>query len=197
MIALNMLTALNSDSSFLVNAWKVLAVFLIPFGGGIPAGVLLAKKFAFAWPLMMLLYFISDVILACVFEPLIQFLIYLARRFPNRFLLHFSLSFKKMVEKTVAHYGNSTGPFALIMIAFGVDPMTGRAAAIAAGHGFIGGWMIAIAGDMIYFTILMISTLWLNNIIGDGTTTMLIILGLMLILPVAVRRVRARFQKKV
>ena len=53
--------------------------------------------------------------------------------------------------------------------------MTGRAVAVAAGHGFLAGWMIAIAGDMIYFTLLMIYTLWLKSVIRDGTWSMLII----------------------
>ena len=60
---------------------------------------------------------------------------------------------KLMIAKTMEHYGNSSGIFALIMIAFGADPMTGRAVAVAAGHGFLVGWMIAIAGDMIYFSL--------------------------------------------
>jgi hypothetical protein len=68
---------------------------------------------------------------------------------------------KLTIQKTIEYYGNSSGVLALIMIAFGVDPMTGRA--------------VAVAGDMIYFTLLMVSTLWLKSVIGDGTWTMLII----------------------
>ena len=68
--------------------------------------------------------------------------------------------------------------------------MTGRAATAAVGHGFLKGWMLAITGDMLYFTVLMVSTLWLNNILGDGTKTMMIILVLMFVVPMIVRRVR-------
>lgn len=166
--------------------WKVLRLFLIPIGGGIPAGVILARSFNMTWPLMMTLYFISDVILACLFEPCLLLFIQAGKRIPT--LAKFSVAFKEAFQKTIEHYGNSTGPFALIIIAFGVDPMTGRAAAIAAGHGFITGWMIAIAGDMLYFSVLMISTLWLNNILGDGTTTTYVMLGLMIGVPMIVRR---------
>jgi hypothetical protein len=176
----------------LESAWKVLVVFLIPFGGGIPGGVLLAKNYQIAWPYMMLLYFISDLILACVFEPVLRLCILFGK--DKRFFTRLSEAFKLMVKKTISHYGDHTGPLALILIAFGVDPMTGRAAAIATGHGFVVGWMIAIAGDMIYFTLLMVSTLWLNGIIGDGNTTMLVILGLMIALPVIIRRVREKFR---
>ena len=170
--------------------WKVFILFLVPIGGGIPAGVLLARSYAIAWPMMMLLYFISDVVLACLFEPLMFLVMAYGKNVP--FIIRFGEVFKAMVKKTTENYGNSTGPFALILIAFGVDPMTGRAAAVAAGHGFISGWLIAIAGDMIYFTLLMVSTLWLNSIIGDGTWTTLIIFALMMGIPIIIRRFRNR-----
>lgn len=172
----------------LADAWKVLLLFLIPIGGGIPAGVLAARSYGIGWPVMSILYFISDVILACLFEPLLKLFIVVARRVS--FLARFGESFKKTLQKTAAHYGTQTGPLALVMISFGADPMTGRAAAVAAGHGFVTGWLIAITGDMIYFVVIMASTLWLNDYLGDGTWTMLIILVFMMGLPVLIRRIR-------
>lgn len=170
------------------NAWEVLTLFLIPIGGGIPAGVLLAQNRGFEWPMMMVLYFISDVILACVFEPILWLVIAVGKRSP--FMVRFREAWKKTMQRTTSQYGSHLGPLALIMVAFGVDPMTGRAAAVAAGHGFVTGWMLAIAGDMIYFTLLMVSTIWLHGILGDGTWTTLIILALMMIVPWVVRRFR-------
>jgi len=166
--------------------WDVLLIFLIPFGGGIPGGVLLAQKKQIAWPIMMGLYFISDLILAILFEPLMHLFIYYGKKLPS--LQKITTAMKMAIDKTIEMYGNSSSVVALIMIAFGVDPMTGRAVAVAAGHGFITGWMIAIAGDMIYFTLLMVSTLWLNQIIGNGTWTMLIIFALMIFLPKLLRK---------
>ena len=78
----------------------------------------------------------------------------------------------------------------LVMIAFGVDPMTGRATALAAGHGFLAGWAFAIAGDMLYFAVIAVSTLRLNSYIQDPNTTMLIVLAAMLIIPMLVRYLR-------
>lgn len=186
-------TSLNSISS-ISNLWKVLTLFLIPIGGGIPAGVLMARSQNIDWPIMMILYFISDVILACLFEPLMLVVIAAGKRSP--FLARLSETLRQMTKKTISHYGNSLGPLSLILVAFGVDPMTGRAATVAAGHGFFVGWMLAIIGDMLYFTILMISTLWLNNILGDGTWTMVIILAVMTIVPIIVRRIRERKRLK-
>jgi hypothetical protein len=166
--------------------WKVLAVYLIPFGGGIPGGVLLAKGYGISWPMMMFLYFISDIILACLFEPIMFLVMKFGKDSP--FVIRFGESFKMMVNKTTENFGTNTGPIALILIAFGVDPMTGRAAAVSKGHGFISGWAIAIAGDMIYFTLLMVSTIWLNGLLGNGTWTTVIIIFLMMFVPVVIRR---------
>lgn len=168
--------------------WKVLALFLIPIGGGIPAGVLKAKSLGIFWPITMLIYFVSDVMLACVFEPILILFIRAGKHFPK--IAQISVAFKEALKKTTEFYGTSSGPFALVMIAFGSDPMTGRAVAVAAGHGFFTGWLIAITGDMLYFTVLMVSTLWLNNILGDGTTTTWIILAAMMIVPIIIRKFR-------
>ena len=178
----------------IANLWSVLVIFLIPFGGGIPAGVLLAQSKGLPWQIMMLLYFISDVILACAFEPIMLLCIKYGKRYA--FFQRFSEVMKLTIQKTIDHFGKSSSVFVLIMIAFGVDPMTGRAVAVAAGHGFVVGWMIAIAGDMIYFTLLMVSTLWLKSVIGDGTWTILIILAFMMVLPNLFRKIQLKFQKK-
>jgi hypothetical protein len=172
----------------LKHAWEVLTLFLIPVGGGIPAGVLLARSHGLVWPLTALLYFVSDVILALVFEPLMLGLAAIAKRVA--FLRRVGSAFKEAFRRTSPVYGTHLGPLALIGVSFGVDPMTGRAAALAAGHGFVTGWLIAIAGDMIYFAVIMVSTLWLDNYLGNGTWTTLIILALMLGLPPLIRRIR-------
>jgi hypothetical protein len=73
--------------------------------------------------------------------------------------------------------------------------MTGRAVTLANGHGFMSGWTLAIAGDMLYFALIMASTLWLNHILGDGTWTMLIILAGMFFLPGFIKKIRMKFSK--
>ncbi|MCM0605911.1 MAG: hypothetical protein KA715_07450 [Xanthomonadaceae bacterium] len=168
--------------------WPVLKLFLIPIGGGIPSGVLAARDLGFAWPLTAFLYLISDVILACFFEPLMLGFIHLSKR--SKKLDRIGHVMGESTRRTVARYGHKTGSLALIGIAFGVDPMTGRSVAKAAGHGFIMGWMFAIAGDMIYFSVLMISTLWLDRILGDGTWTAIIILALMMIVPALINKIK-------
>ncbi len=174
--------------SSLSKMWGVLSLFLIPIGGGIPAGVLLARSRSIQWPVTVILYLISDIILACMLEPIILLVIKAGKRSPK--FARIRDAFRESLKKTTSHYGSHLGPLALITVAFGVDPMTGRAVAAAAGHGFILGWMFAIAGDMLYFGLIMASTLWLNNILGDGTWTTVIILVLMMVVPSLIRRFR-------
>jgi hypothetical protein len=168
---------------------SVLKLFIIPVGGGIPAGVLLAQAKGVVWPITTGLYLISDVALAIAFEPVLRLLAVVARNIP--LLARISAALKQATARSVAHLsGTSAGPLALIMISFGVDPMTGRATAHAAGHGFLAGWAFAIAGDMLYFAVIALTTVRLNTYIKDPDTTMLIVLGAMFVVPMLVRRFR-------
>ncbi|MFM8313304.1 MAG: hypothetical protein ACKOA8_03380 [Deltaproteobacteria bacterium] len=183
--------SMNLPANFFVNAREVLALYLIPIGGGIPAGVLLAKSRGLHWTISAILYFISDVILAFIFEPLMLFVMRLGKN--SEKMARVREAFRQSLKRTTAPYGHILSPLSLIAISFGVDPMTGRSVAKAAGHGFVTGWLIAITGDMFYFLVIMSSTLWLNNILGNGTWTVLIILVLMMGLPTLIRRLRIRF----
>jgi hypothetical protein len=171
-------------------AWGVLWLFLIPFGGGIPGGVLYGRAHAVGWPAMEVLYFISDVILACVFEPTMKLFLRWARKRPH--MARATEAMRAAVLKTTELYGTTGGPFTLIMIAFGIDPMTGRAATAAAGHGFVSGWALSITGDMIYFTMIMASTLWLSSILGDGKVATITILVVMIVIPMMIKSWREK-----
>ena len=167
----------------------VLLLFLLPVGGGIPAGVLLARAKGLPWSLTAGLYFFSDVLLALAFEPVLRLIVALSVRVP--FLVRLGIVLKAAMARSAKHFtGTGAGPFALVMIAFGVDPMTGRASALAAGHGFVMGWAFAIAGDMLYYGVIAVATLRLNTYIKDPNTTMWIILGAMVVLPLLVRKLR-------
>jgi hypothetical protein len=170
--------------------FSVLKLFIIPVGGGIPSGVLLASSKGLAWPITSVLYLVSDIALALAFEPILRLVTLIVGKVP--FLIRFSAAFKAASARSVAHIGGtSAGPLALVMISFGVDPMTGRATAHAAGHGFVAGWAIAITGDMLYFTVIALTTLRLNSYFKDPNTTMLIVLGAMFVVPMLVRYIRS------
>lgn len=169
----------------------VLKLFVIPVGGGIPSGVLLAQNKGLIWPVTALLYLISDILLAVAFEPVLRVLAAIVARIP--FLTRFNAAMKIAMTRSVAPVaGTASGPLGLVLVAFGVDPMTGRASAMAAGHGFVTGWAIAITGDMLYFAVIAISTLQLNSYFKDPNSVVLIVLAAMLLLPMLVRYVRKR-----
>ena len=170
--------------------FSVLMLFLIPVGGGIPAGVLLAQSKGLAWPVTAGLYLVSDAMLALAFEPVLRILAWLVGRVP--FLSRFSAAMKAAMARSAAHFGGiGAGPITLVMISFGVDPMTGRASAMAAGHGFLMGWVFAIAGDMLYYAVIAVTTLRLNRYFRDPDTTMWIVLGAMTVVPLIVRLFRS------
>ncbi len=164
-------------------------LFLIPVGGGIPAGVLLARTKGLAWPATAGLYLVSDVLLALAFEPVLQLLAWLAGKVP--FLARFSASMKAAMAKSAERFnGTGAGPLTLILISFGADPMTGRASAMAAGHGFVMGWVFAIAGDMLYYAVIAVTTLRLSNYVQDPNTAEWIVLGAMIVVPLIIRGFR-------
>ena len=171
------------------NYLDVLTYFIIPFGMGIPNGIIKAKSLNINWELILFIYFISDLILAAVFEPILVTIIKYGRT--NKKLTKFGIVFKQAMQQTAERIGTGSGPFALVLFTFGSDPMTGRISTKLAGYGFISGWLIAIAGDMLYFSVIMVSTLWLSHLLGDGTMTVFIIFGIMIVIPIIIKKLRS------
>lgn len=175
----------------LLKYWKVLCLFFLPIGGGIPGGVMLAKNYGLGWPVMMILYFISDLILAVVFEPIMHWLFRVGKNIPA--IAQTGQIMKELTLKTIESYGQHLGPLALILFTFSADPMSGRAATSVVGYGFFMGWTLTIIGDMLYFSMIMVSTLWLNNLLGDsGGWTTGIILVLMIVIPMIIKKIRSK-----
>lgn len=169
----------------------VLTLFLLPVGGGIPAGVLLAQASGIPWPVTAGLYLVSDLLLALAFEPLLRIFVALGRRVD--FLRRFGAALKASTERVAAQFaGTGAGPLALLGISFGVDPMTGRTAALAAGRGVLQGWAFAIAGDMLYYAVVAAATLRLHAWIKNPSGTVALVLLGMFLVPLAVQRLRMR-----
>ncbi len=174
----------------LKNAWDVFLLFTIPIGGGIPAGVVLGNSRGLRWADLLLVYFLSDVLLAIVFESILHAFIHYGKKFEK--VSKFNAILKQSFQKSTSNLNIKPGPFNLILIAFGLDPMSGRVITKAVGHGFFSGWAIAITGDLFFFLLVMASTLWLNHYLGDGTWTAIIITILMIGLPSVIQKVRSK-----
>jgi len=168
-----------------MGAWQALLLFLVPVGGGIPAGVLIAHQSGISPLMMMVLYFVSDVILAFIAEPIGRAVLQIGRLVPP--LRRLGQRVAALFRRSEPRPGSIRGPLGIVLVSFSVDPMTGRAAAAASGHGFVSGWLLAIAGDMLYFALLMVCTIWLSATLGDQRLTIGVMLVLMFVLPSLLR----------
>ena len=155
-------------------AWGAFLLFLIPIGGGIPLGVIMGRDAGLSPLMMAAMYFVSDIFMAVTHEPFFWILGWLANLIPV--LGKVRDFFRKASRVSGMQDEGANGPLGLILFSFTVDPISGRGAAAAAGHGFFLGWSFAIAGDMIYFAVLMAATLWLSGLFGDDRTTVGVVL---------------------
>jgi hypothetical protein len=172
--------------------WGAFLLFLVPIGGGIPLGVLMARDAIPAMfspyveaivspsllplvmpvvtPLVMAaMYLVSDIVMAITHEPMFILLGWLAGIVPVLGKIRDFMV--KSTSRVGLRDGGKRGPLGLILFSFTVDPVSARGAAAAAGHGFFVGWTLAIIGDMVYFAVLMTATLWLSGIFGDDRIT--------------------------
>src|ERR1051325_7973927 len=99
---------------------------------------------------------------------------------------------KAIASNSAYFVRTGAGPITLIMISFGVDPMTGRATALAAGHGVVAGLAFAIAGDMIYYAVVAVTPLQLYSYVKNPEMTIFIVLGAMMLVPMLVRYFRSK-----
>jgi hypothetical protein len=164
-------------------------LFLLPIGGGMPVGVLVARDGGVAAGMTVLLYLLSDVIGALVAEPLLIG----ARRLGSRSerLRSLGTQFAQLTGQAGLRDEGARGPLGLVLLSFAISPTAGRAASAAAGHGFLTGWALAITGDLIYFTMVMGSTLWLSDQLGDSRTAVAVVLVLGWLMPVLLRKWRS------
>ena len=169
-------------------AFGVFLVFVTQIGAGIPLGVLMARNADIPIPVTALLYLASDVVLAVTMEPLLALLRWLGRRVD--FLGRLGTRLARFSGAAGLQGNGVRGPLGLILFSFTVAPAPARAASEAAGYGPIRGWTLAIIGDMLYFGMIMASTLWVSSVFGDDRLTVgAVLLGTWLV-PMLIRRMR-------
>lgn len=169
--------------------WGVLLLFCIPGGMGIPPGVLLGYHGGLGPIVLSVLYFLSDVVLASVFEPMLVILAALGRRL--LFLRRAGDRILVAITRTMPA-GSTSAPIGIALTAFGAGLPFGRALAAAAGFGLVTSWLFTIAGDMAYFGLGMASTLWFDNLVGDPRVAAFAGLVVMFVVPAMIRRWQAR-----
>lgn len=168
--------------------------FLVPLGMGISPGVLLARDLGLHWALTAALYFVSDLVLAAYFEPILRWLTRAAARSAR--LAAAGASLRASFDRAALVLGGPEGgPLALVLFTYGMDPMSGRAMTVVAGHGFVTGWALVIAGDMLFYATVAASTLAVDSWLGNKWATVAVVSLLMLAAPRVARRVKTLSSK--
>ena len=169
-------------------AMLVLALFFAPVGPGIPAGVLLARHVPLHPAATFGLYAVSDVIAAFVCHPIFVMLRRHGRRVrPIRWLGRRMMSIAML---GVPRDDERATP-ALTRIAtvgFGVDVYTAGMLATGLGVSRIPGWMSAIAGDLVWFGLLLATSLATASIVDDDRVVLLVMIVAMIAIPRVARR---------
>lgn len=179
--------------SFPAGALGAFLLFLLPIGGGIPLGVILADRAGVPVPAIVGMYFVSDLAAAVTNEPVLALVRWIGRR--AAFLRRMGERLSSLTAATGLQAEGARGPVGLVLLSFAISPLTARAAASAAGHGPISGWALAIAGDMAYFVVLLATTLWLTALVGSRAAIGVVLLLSWVLLPVAVAVFRRRGRK--
>jgi hypothetical protein len=175
----------------------VFALFWSPVGPGIPAGVLLARHIPLNPALTFALYTMSDVLSAFVFGPLFTLLRRHGRRVPSirrlgRRLLTFATAGVRVPRaEDVGTEQGRVAPtlFRIATVGFGVDVYTGGALASGLPVPRVAGWASAIAGDLVWFALLLgtsIGTAWFID--DDRVITVVVVLA-MIFIPRIARRI--------
>jgi len=175
----------------------VFALFWAPIGPGIPAGVLLARHIPLNPAVTFGLYAASDVLGALVCHPLFRLL----RRHGARVrplhwigtrmlrLAMFGTRAPRAGDVDLAS-GRGTGPalFRIATIGFGVDVYSAGIVMSGLPVSRVLGWGSAIAGDLVWFAVLLGTSLAAAAAVDDDRVVGAVVLVAMLVIPPVARR---------
>jgi hypothetical protein len=167
----------------------VLALFFAPVGPGVPAGVLLARHVPLNPAFTFGLYAVSDVVAAVVCHPVFVLLRRHGRRVrPIRWLGR-RLQSVAMIGVGATAPGRAAPALSRIAtVGFGVDVYTAGMLATGLPVSRLLGWTSAIAGDLVWFALLLGTSLAAARIADDDRFIGLVILVAMIVIPRLARR---------
>ena len=167
----------------------VLTLFFAPVGPGIPAGVLLARHVALPPAATFGLYALSDVLAAIVCHPVFALIRRHGRRLkPVHWLGRRVLSFAMIGVRPPERAGIGPALSRIATVGFGVDIYTAGMLATGLPVPPVPGWMSAIMGDLVWFMVLLGTTVLAAGILDDDRFIGLVMIVAMIVLPRVARR---------
>ena len=167
----------------------VLALFFAPVGPGVPAGVLLARHIPLHPALTFGLYALSDVLAAIVCHPIFVLLRRHGRRVrPIRWLGRRFQSLAMMGVRAPGPGNPAPALSRIATVAFGVDVYTAGMLATGLPVSRLLGWTSAITGDLVWFALLLGTSLAAAGIADDDRFIALAMIVAMIVIPRLARR---------
>ena len=172
----------------------VFALFWSPVGPGIPAGVLLARHIPLNPAATFGLYAVTDLLGALVCHPLFTLLRRHARRvrplhwIGTRMMRLAMLGTRVPRPDDVAARGIGPALFRVATIGFGVDVYSAGMVANGLPVPRLLGWAAAIAGDLVWFAVLLGTSIAAAAAIDDDRIVGAVVIVAMLVIPPLARR---------
>jgi hypothetical protein len=173
----------------------VFLLFWAPVGPGIPAGVLLAHHLRIAPPVTFGLYAMSDALAALILNPMYSWLRTHGRRIPairtiGRRVLSFAMIGTRAPSADDLRDGRvAPALFRIATVGFGVDIYTAGALASGLPIARVPGWAAALAGDLVWFAILLASSIAAAHVFDDERWVAVVVLVVTFAVPPIARRI--------
>jgi hypothetical protein len=172
----------------------VFVLFWAPIGPGIPAGVLLARHVPLPAAATFGLYALSDVLAAAVCHPIFRLLRRHGRhirpvRWLGRRLLGLAMTGVRLPTAADTARGRLAPVLARIAtVGFGVDVYTAGAVATGLPVPSLAGWASAISGDLVWFALLLGTSVAAASVADDDRFVGLVVVAAMILIPRLARR---------
>jgi hypothetical protein len=173
----------------------VFALFWAPVGPGIPAGVLLAHHLRLAPAVTFGLYTLSDALAAVLLNPLYAWLRTHGRRIPavrkigGRLLAFAMIGIRRPTADETRDGRRAPALFRISTVGFGVDIYTAGVLATGLPVPRLQGWAAAIAGDLVWFALLLGSSIAAASVLDDDRWIAVVVVAVTLIVPPIARRI--------
>lgn len=174
----------------------VFMLFWAPVGPGIPAGVLLARHVPLNPALTLGLYAVSDVLAACLCHPIFTWMRRHGRRIPSlhalgrRFLAlaTWGVPLPQVTRDASGQPRIAPTLLRIATVGFGVDIYTAGVLAATLPVPRLPGWGAAIGGDLVWFSLLLASSMAAAKVADDDRFVAVVVLVAMIAIPRIARR---------